>query len=211
MLEGSIRRAGQRVRITAQLIDAANGAHVWADRYDRDLTDIFEVQDDVTHRIVDALKVTLSPAENARLTDGGTSNMDAYDWALRGREFLLGTPKNRETFEQSKASFTKALELDPNYSQAYAGLGMAYMFDYQNRWSDDPDSSLRLGKRYAERAIEKNPKRTAGATLSRRGPQYTKRTFIGQNPRQRSRCPSIRISPWPTTLLVAFAATRDSP
>ena len=158
VLEGSIRRAGQRVRITAQLVDAATGGHLWAERYDRDLTDIFEVQDDVTRRIVDALKVTLSPVENARLTDNAPSNIDAYDWALRGRELLLGNPKNRETFEQSKAFFTRAIEIDPSYSQAYAGLGMAYMFDYQNRWSDDPDSSLPLAKRYAEQAIEKNPK-----------------------------------------------------
>jgi len=70
VLEGSIRRAGNRVRITAQLIDAVTGAHLWADRYDRDLTDIFEVQDDVTRRITDALKVTLSPAEKARLNGG---------------------------------------------------------------------------------------------------------------------------------------------
>ena len=158
VLEGSIRRAGNRVRIAAQLIDATNGAHLWADRYDRDLTDIFAVQDDVTRRIVDALKVTLSPAENARLTDSATSNIDAYDWALRGRELLLGNPKNRERFEQSKAFFTRAIEVDPSYSQAYAGLGMAYMFDYQNRWSDDPDSSLPLAKRYVEQAIERNPK-----------------------------------------------------
>ena len=157
VLEGSIRRAGNRVRITAQLIDATNGAHVWGDRYDRDLTDIFAVQDDVTRRIVDALKVTLSPAENARLTDSGTSSIDAYDYALRGRDLLLGNRKNRETFEQSKDCFLRAIELDPNYAQAIAGLGFAYMFDYQNRWSDDPDSSLRLAERYAEQAIEKNP------------------------------------------------------
>src|SRR4029077_2326567 len=157
VLEGSIRRAGNRVRITAQLIDATNGAHLWGDRYDRDLTDIFAVQDDVTRRIVDALKVTLSPAESARLTDGGPSSIDAYDCALRGRELLLGNRKNRETFEQSKACFLRAIELDPNYAQAIAGLGFAYMFDYQNRWSDDPGSSLRLAERYAERAIEKNP------------------------------------------------------
>jgi len=158
VLEGSIRRAAKRVRITAQLVDAATGGHLWAERYDRDLTDIFEVQDDVTRQIVDALKLTLGPAQNARLTDSATSNIDAYDWALRGRELLLGNPKNRETFEQSKAFFTRAIEIDPSYSQAYAGLGMAYMFDYQNRWSDDPDSSLPLGKRYAKQAIEKNPK-----------------------------------------------------
>src|SRR5215468_11276911 len=76
VLEGSIRRAGNRVRITAQLIDATNGAHLWGDRYDRDLTDIFAVQDDVTRRIVDALKVTLSSTEKARLTDSGTPNID---------------------------------------------------------------------------------------------------------------------------------------
>ncbi|MGA3310107.1 MAG: adenylate/guanylate cyclase domain-containing protein [Xanthobacteraceae bacterium] len=158
VLEGSVRRAGKRVRITAQLIDAATGAHLWAERYDRDLTDIFEVQDDVTRRIVDALKLTLSPAENARLTDSGTSNIDAYDCALRGRELLLGNPKNRGTFEQSKAFFTRAIEIDPKYAQAYAGLGFAYVFDYQNRWSDDPDGSLPLAKHFAEQAIEKNPK-----------------------------------------------------
>jgi adenylate cyclase len=158
VLEGSIRRAGNRVRITAQLIDATSGGHLWADRYDRDLTDIFEVQDDVTQRIVAALKVTLSPAEKAQRSDIGTSSIDAYDYSLRGREFLLGNPKNRGTFEQAKASFLKAIELDPNFAQAYAGLGFAYMFDYQNRWSDDPDGSLPLAKRYAEEAIEKNPK-----------------------------------------------------
>jgi adenylate cyclase len=158
VLEGSIRRAGKRVRISAQLTDAATGGHIWADRYDRDLTDIFEVQDDVTRRIVDALKVTLSPAEKARLTNNTeTSNIDAYDCVLRGREFMLGKVKNRETFEKSTMLFMRALELDPNYSQAYASLGFAYTFDYQNRWSDDPDRSLRLAKRNSEQAIEKDP------------------------------------------------------
>jgi adenylate cyclase len=157
VLEGSIRRAGNRVRITAQLIDATNGAHLWADRYDRDLTDIFAVQDDVTRRIVDALKVTLSPAEKARLADSGTPNIDAYDCYLRGRELLAVHPTNRERFEQSTKLFMRALELDPSYSQAYAGLSVAYNLDYQNRWSDNPDNSLRLAKHNAEQAIEKNP------------------------------------------------------
>ena len=158
VLEGSIRRAGKRVRISAQLTDAATGGHIWADRYDRDLTDIFEVQDDVTRRIVDALKVSLSPAEKVRLTNHSeTSNIDAYDCVLRGREFMLGKVKNRETFEKSTMLFKRALELDPNYSQAYASLGFAYTFDYQNRWSDDPDRSLRLAKRNSEQAIEKDP------------------------------------------------------
>jgi adenylate cyclase len=158
VLEGSIRRAGNRVRITAQLIDAGTGAHLWADRYDRDLTDIFAVQDEVTRRIVDALKVTLSPAENTRMTDTGTTNMEAYDRFLRGRELLLGSTKNRDTFEESKESLMRAIDLDPSYAQAYAGLAFAYMLDYQNRWSDDPDGSLPQSRHYAEEAIEKNPK-----------------------------------------------------
>jgi adenylate cyclase len=158
VLEGSIRRAGQRVRITAQLIDADNGAHLWADRYDRDLTDIFEVQDDVTHRIVDALKVTLSPTEKAQRSEAKASDMEAYELSLRAREVLLGPTKNRETFEQARKLFVRALELDPNFAKAYAGLAFAYMFDYQNRWSDNPDASIGLAKEYAERAIEKDPK-----------------------------------------------------
>src|SRR5580704_3158201 len=92
VLEGSVRRAGNRVRITAQLIDAATGGHLWAERYDRDLTDLFAVQDDVTRRIVDALKVTLSAAETARLANSG--NVEAYDYFMRGREFLYGENKN---------------------------------------------------------------------------------------------------------------------
>jgi adenylate cyclase len=157
VLEGSIRRAGQRVRITAQLIDAETGGHLWGDRYDRDLTDIFEVQDDVTHRIVDALKVTLGPAEKARLAKSEPSNIDAYDYLLRGREIMLGKDKNRSTFEEAIRFFNKALALDPNYSQAYASLSFAHIFDYQNRWSDDPDNSLQLAKQYARQAVEKDP------------------------------------------------------
>jgi adenylate cyclase len=158
ILEGSIRRAGNRVRISAQLVDAASGGHLWADRYDRDLTDIFAVQDDVTHRIVDALRVTLSPADKKRLAETGTSNLAAYDCVLRGREFMLSKEKNRETFELATTYFKKALEHDPNYSQAYSYLGFAHMFDYQNRWTEDPDGSLPIAKEYARQAIEKDPK-----------------------------------------------------
>jgi adenylate cyclase len=157
VLEGSIRRSGNRARITAQLIDATSGGHLWGARYDRDLTDIFEVQDDVTRRIVDALKVTLSPAERERLADTKTPNLTAYDYVLRGREFMLGNERNRETFEQATTYFKKALEHDPDYSQAYACLGFAHIFDYQNRWTDDPDSSLLLAKQYARQAIDKDP------------------------------------------------------
>ena len=174
VLEGSIRRSGNRVRITAQLIDAASGGHLWADRYDRDLTDIFEVQDDVTRRIVDALKVTLSPGEKERLADTKTSNLAAYDYLLRGREFMLGKEKNRETFEQATMYFNKALEHDPNYSQAYACLGFAYIFDYQNRWTDDPDGSLLLAKQYARQALEKDPNEPLARCVSAMAASFAK-------------------------------------
>jgi adenylate cyclase len=174
VLEGSIRRAGKRVRITAQLIDATNGTHLWADRYDRDLTDIFEVQDDVTHRIVDALKITLSPAEQARLANTETSNVAAYDCVLRGREFMLAKEKNLETFGQAIKYFKQALEHDPNYSVAYACLGFGYMFDYQNRWTEDPDKSLLIAKEYARQAIEKDPNEPLARCVSALAASYEK-------------------------------------
>jgi adenylate cyclase len=174
VLEGSIRRAGKRVRITAQLIDATNGTHLWADRYDRDLTDIFEVQDDVTRRIVDALKITLSPAEQARLAGSETSSVVAYDCVLRGREFMLGKEKNLETFTQAIKYFKQALEHDPNYSVAYACLGFGYMFDYQNRWSEDPDGALPIAKEYARLAIEKDPNEPLARCVSALAASYEK-------------------------------------
>ena len=97
VLEGSIRRAGNRVRITAQLIDAVTGAHLWADRYDRDLTDIFEVQDEVVERIVGALAVTLTQGEQQRLRRHGTSNVEAYECWLRARALLTRGTRSRSS------------------------------------------------------------------------------------------------------------------
>ena len=92
--------------------------------------------------------------------------MEAYEAALRAREVLLGPTKNRETFDQARKLFFRALELDPNMAKAYAGLAFAYMFDYQNRWSDNPDASLERAKEYAERAIEKDPKEALAHTVA---------------------------------------------
>ena len=155
-LEGSVRKAGNRVRITAQLIDGSSGGHLWAERYDRDLTDIFEVQDDVTQQIVGALKVTLSEAEKSLILDGGTKNVDSHDLFLRGRELLFGPKRDREIFDQSTACFRRAIELDPNYAGPYAGLGMAYILDHQNRWSDAPETSIDRAERFVSEAIAKD-------------------------------------------------------
>ena len=157
-LEGSIRKSGNRVRVTAQLIDGSTGGHLWAERYDRDLTDIFEVQDDVTQQIVGALKITLSETEKSLIVGGGTKNVEAHDLFLKGRELLLGLKKDRAIFDQWMACFRRALALDPNYSDAYAGLSMGYTLDHQNRWSDKPELSAGEAERFADAAIAKDDK-----------------------------------------------------
>ena len=158
VLEGSVRKAGNRVRVTGQLIDAESGAHIWADRFDRDLTDIFAVQDELTHEIISALKIKLSAAEEALIADSGTKNVSAHDFFLKGRELLFASKRDRDIFEQFMSCFRRAIELDPNYASAYAGLGMGYAFDYQNHWSDAPEKSLDQAQRLADQAISKDDK-----------------------------------------------------
>jgi adenylate cyclase len=120
LLEGSVRRAGSRVRITGQLIDGKDGSHVWAERYDRELTDIFAIQDEINHAIVDQLKVKLLPAEKKAIEGPPTENVEAYTYYLRGRQFLLAASKSYLLL--ARRMFTKAAELDPNYARAYAGI-----------------------------------------------------------------------------------------
>src|SRR5688500_17830515 len=131
-LEGSIRKAGNRVRVTAQLIDGLSGGHLWAERYDRELTDIFAVQDDITQQIVAALKVTISQAEKSRIATGGTRDVNAHDCFLRGRKLIYGVKRDRGIFDQATACFRRAIEIDPTYAAAYAGPGEAYILDWQN-------------------------------------------------------------------------------
>lgn len=120
VLEGSVRKAGKRVRITGQLIDAHTGGHVWADRYDRDLTDIFAIQDEITHAIVDQLKIKLLPEEKKAIESDPTTSVEAYTYYLRGRQFSHAW--TRAYMLLARRMFLKAVELDPNYAQAYAGI-----------------------------------------------------------------------------------------
>ncbi|SDR60107.1 adenylate cyclase [Rhizobiales bacterium GAS113] len=157
VLEGSIRRAGNRVRITAQLIDAETGGYLWADRFDRDLSDIFAVQDEVARQIVEALKIKLSPGEAAMLNAGETTNSKAHDFFLLGREVLFATTRNREVFERSTDLFAKANAEDPSYGEPYAGLAMAQNLNWQNHWTDDWSQSLEKAERYLSLALQKSP------------------------------------------------------
>ena len=156
VLAGSVRKAGNRVRVTGQLVDAESGAHIWADRFDRDLTDIFAVQDELTQEIIAALKIKLSAVEKVLIAGSGTKNVDAHDCVMRGRELLIGPKKDREMFTEVTAFFRRAIELDPDYSAPYAGLGMAYLLDYQNQWSDSPERSLETAERFARESIVKD-------------------------------------------------------
>jgi len=120
ILEGSVRKAGSRVRVTGQLIDGRNGGHVWADRYDRDLTDIFAIQDEITHAIVEQLKVKLLPQEKKSIAQAPTANIEAYTFYLRGRQFMQRHSKSN--YQLARRMFANAVELDPLYARAYAGI-----------------------------------------------------------------------------------------
>ena len=155
VLEGSVRKAGNRVRITAQLIDAATGHHLWAERFDRDLEDIFAVQDEVTRNIVATLSGKLAETERRRARSSKTQCLEAYDCVLRGREiwFRFTPEANRE----ARRFYEHAIELDPDYARAYASLSWTYLTDYLERWVDSPEQALDRALEVARRGAEVNP------------------------------------------------------
>jgi TolB-like protein/class 3 adenylate cyclase len=136
VLEGSVRKAGSRVRITAQLVDALTSHHLWAERYDREMTDIFALQDEIRRKIVAHLAVRLTVEEQESLGSRYATTPEAYDYFLRGwRYWLHGT---KETNVQARQMFEKALKLDPSYAEAYAGLGHTYHWAWWTQWDPDP-------------------------------------------------------------------------
>ncbi|WP_027062167.1 adenylate/guanylate cyclase domain-containing protein [Mesorhizobium loti] len=151
VLEGSVRKSGNRVRITAQLIDATTGGHRWAERFDRDLTDIFAVQDDVTQQIVSALALNLTEDVRLRLAPEHPRNTEAYDCFLRGRE--LWHRLTKETNLAARELLQRATELDPNFATAHAFLALTHGIDYLNRWGASPPESMAQAEEAATRAV----------------------------------------------------------
>lgn len=147
VLEGGVLRTERQVRITAQLIDAVTGYHVWAERYDRPFTEIFALQDEVAQRVVAALQVHLTVGEQERLMRRTTANVEAYDSFLRGWVYYFRYTK--ETNTQARHMFEQALGLDPQYADAYALLGFTHWIEWVLQWSQDPAQSL---DRFAELA-----------------------------------------------------------
>jgi adenylate cyclase len=151
VLEGSVRKSGNRIRITGQLIDAATGAHLWADRYDGALEDVFELQDQVTASVVGAIAPSVARAEIERVNRKPPSSLDAYDYLLRGRAAHLQF--TREGTDQAIAFYEQAIKLDPQFALAHAALGAALTLRKNWGWSKDPAADVSLSVDCARSAL----------------------------------------------------------
>ena len=142
VLEGSVQRTGDRVRITAQLIDALNGRHLWAERYDRDVKDIFALQDDIARNVVTALQVMLTVGEQARVWRRQTDNPEAYEYFLRGREHHRHLSKTGHA--EAKRLYEKPVALDPSFASAWLALAGVHQVDARFGWSKNRGRSISL-------------------------------------------------------------------
>jgi TolB-like protein/predicted Ser/Thr protein kinase len=151
VLEGSVRKAGNRLRVTAQLINVADGFHVWSERYDREMEDIFELQDEITAAIVEQLRVRLSPEREAPIVRRHTDNLDAYALYLKGRYYWNSL--TAEGLKRSRECYQRAVEIDPEYALAHAALSMWHQS--LTFWADSPPrESFAASRAAAERALE---------------------------------------------------------
>jgi adenylate cyclase len=154
VVEGSIQRADQNVRVTAQLIDASTGSHIWAERYDREVSNIFAIRDDITQSIAGTLGGVagkVAKAETARVSEKDPNSFTAYDYVMRG--WYEWYKLTREGNAAARNLFELATKIDPNYARAYAGLAWTYSSDYDFEWTDDFDKTLKLVLENASRAV----------------------------------------------------------
>jgi len=153
LLDGSLRRAGNRVRVNVQLVETRTGHSIWAERYDREMKDIFDVQDDIGRSIAQALRITLSPQEEREIARKPTENPQAYDYYLRGRSYARRC--TRPDLECAIQMYEHAIALDPNFAPAHAGLAYVYGLFYS--WHDHEQSWLEKGRAACERALALEP------------------------------------------------------
>jgi serine/threonine protein kinase/Tfp pilus assembly protein PilF len=153
VLSGSLRRAGNRLRITAQLIRAQTGHSIWAERYDRELKDVFEVQDEIARSISQALRIKLSPQEEKAIARKQTDNPQAYDYYLRGRQFFHQFRK--KGFDFARQMFARAIVIDPQYARAYAGVADCCSFLYM--YWDSSEDNLNEAEAASRKALELDP------------------------------------------------------
>ena len=156
LLQGSVRRSSDRVRINVSLVDAPSGSLVWGERYDGELADVFDLQDKITKNIVTALSLELEHKEHGQIDREQPANLAAYEEFLKGRDKFLRFSKD-DTFS-SRVHLKKAIELDPNFAHAYAILAWNYVFEYINGWSVATERTLEQARALADEAISLNPR-----------------------------------------------------
>jgi adenylate cyclase len=166
VLEGSVRKAGDRVRITAQLVEAVGRQQLWAARFDRELNDIFALQDDMTSNVVSALHVRLVEGEQARVWHRGTKNFEAWECMMQGLQLFRHFTKDDNS--KARVLFRKALDLDPNYAMGFVWLAWTYWSDARFHWADAGDDALTPRRR--ARALREQHRRQ-----SVRGPRSARR------------------------------------
>ena len=155
VLEGSVQPSGDRVRITAQLIEAATGYHLWSETYDRAIDDVFALQDDITLNVVTALQIELTQGELARVRQRGTENLRA--WLLVNQSLDHFMRFTREANARARELAEEAVSLDPNYPEAYVRLARTHLTDFQTGWATSRDASLRRSVELAQKALQLDP------------------------------------------------------
>jgi adenylate cyclase len=153
VLEGSVRKAGNRLRVTAQLINVADGYHLWSERYDRQLEDVFAIQDEIAGNIVRALRVVLGEDEKRALEKTPTENVEAYEYYLRGRQ--VQHQARRATLQYARRMFDRAIELDPSFARAHAGVADCCSFLYM--YWDSSNANLEAADASSQRALALDP------------------------------------------------------
>ena len=153
VLEGSVRKAGNRLRVTAQLINVADGYHLWSERYDRQLEDVFEIQDEIAENIVDALRLVLGEDEKRALEKAPTESVRAYEYYLRGRQ--IEHQLRRSALQYARRMFDRAIEIDPNFARAHAGIADCCSFLYM--YWDGSNANLEAADASSQRALELDP------------------------------------------------------
>ena len=166
VLEGTVRKAGSRIRISAQLIDAASGVHIWADRFDRGIDDIFAVQDEITMTLATEMQVRLTEGEQARLRYTTTTNVEAWNLWVQGLN-LYRSRVSRETNIQVRRFWEKALALDPGSASLNAMLGFIHFADARFGWCGRPRAAIAKAEAYAERALAIDPEKPRRLSLPR--------------------------------------------
>jgi TolB-like protein/class 3 adenylate cyclase len=163
LLDGSVRRSGDRVRVNVELIEAETGRHLWSEAYDAEPKDIFAVQDDIARRVVGAAAVKLTRLEQERVLAKPTENLAAYEYVLRGRERLVNA--TREQNDAAREMFKRAIDLDPNYAAAYAALGGTYFDAVVSGWTEFHDQDVERAEVLAQKALALDPATTSAYRL----------------------------------------------